>query len=656
MLVALAAACFAGATAATASASVWTIGGLQKAYPSSLPGRARTISLSLAGNEWRGAQIVIRGAATRRVTFSWAAGSDSLLTQNSTLQLVGYVHITRPTSYVGSKAGWYPDPLLPAGFDRSLTVPRQTTPFYVLFHVPYGTPEGEYSGVISVDEAGTVTPVAVHVHVWPFGWQKLSLSATTDLNIVSLRASLGSKVKWSNAIGNTLLAHTYGMFADHGIEPGWLPSAPRVNTTTGHADWQSYIDSVTPYVGSSGVFNDTRLPFLNFFPWHTADVFRHTSAALTYLKELAQVCKQQGWTKSAYVYNIDEPTTVAAGKQVERMAVLVHKASAAAGFRMRYLITDDPRSHAYLKLPANSYLFNDIDIWCPRYYYFFGRLADIQARQRAGATIWWYLYANAAAKRIPTWVIDKSLVDERVMGWLSYEFNVSGILYFSANRWVSATGGNGYRDPYRNPMSAYDPRTRTNNGDGTLIYPGYEPSLGLTDPLAAPRSSLRFEAIRDGLEDYQYLRLASMTGGSSGALTVKTRVGDRFARAVAAGIATFTINPKLHWNNQFPIYSSSTTVYDAAKQLLGNRISRYLHGLAPVVATGNVVNARTGKPIAGALVTDGILKTHTGTNGTFTLSDVQPVSTIRVSVAKYKTKYVTVRDGSGPTQIKLTPA
>ena len=41
-------------------------------------------------------------------------------------------------------------------------------------------------------------------------------------------------------------------------------------------------------------------------------------------------------------------------------------------------------------LPANKFLWNDVDIWCVRYYYFFGRVPVLRKLQAKGAQVWWY--------------------------------------------------------------------------------------------------------------------------------------------------------------------------------------------------------------------------------------------------------------------------
>ena len=53
------------------------------------------------------------------------------------------------------------------------------------------------------------------------------------------------------------------------------------------------------------------------------------------------------------------------------------------------------------------------------------------------------------------------------------------------------------------------------NGDTCLVYPGYYPRYGLDRPTAGPVASLRLEALRDGLEEREYLKLAKTFPGGT---------------------------------------------------------------------------------------------------------------------------------------------
>jgi len=58
----------------------------------------------------------------------------------------------------------------------------------------------------------------------------------------------------------------------------------------------------------------------------------------------------------------------------------------------------------------------------------------------------------------------------------------------------------------------------TGNGDGTLFYPGTTDRIGGQTPI--PVASLRMKMIREGMEDYEYLKLLSDAGGAADAMRI----------------------------------------------------------------------------------------------------------------------------------------
>jgi hypothetical protein len=180
---------------------------------------------------------------------------------------------------------------------------------------------------------------------------------------------------------------------------------------------------------------------------------------------------------------------------------------------------------------------------------------------RAGKEIWWYPYVNDAVARTPSFVIDKPHIDSRIWGWMMEEWNVDGILNWGFNRWGKASTGNGWRDPYRDPLSLAVGSTRS-NGDTCLLYPGYYPRYGLDDPTAAPVSSLRLEALRDGLEEREYLKQAKAQGADGRAL----------AHRLLGTITTFPYKIQQANVFNFPRYTHSNGVFDSARRQLAEFI------------------------------------------------------------------------------------
>ncbi len=95
----------------------------------------------------------------------------------------------------------------------------------------------------------------------------------------------------------------------------------------------------------------------------------------------------------------------------------------------------------------------------------------------------------------PNRVIDSSAVQDRAFPWQAFRLDVTGELSLdSTYQLTTAWNDNG--------QCAF-----SGSGDGTIFYPGKTSLIGGTDDI--PIESIRMKMIREGIEDYEYLKLAS---------------------------------------------------------------------------------------------------------------------------------------------------
>jgi hypothetical protein len=75
------------------------------------------------------------------------------------------------------------------------------------------------------------------------------------------------------------------------------------------------------------------------------------------------------------------------------------------------------------------------------------------------------------------------------------------------------------------------------NGEGSLLYPGSRARryTGQND-VAGPVSSIRFELLREGIEDYEYLWMLKSLGDGAFA--------DEAARRMVVDVSAFSRNPE----------------------------------------------------------------------------------------------------------------
>lgn len=137
----------------------------------------------------------------------------------------------------------------------------------------------------------------------------------------------------------------------------------------------------------------------------------------------------------------------------------------------------------------------------------------VRTYQDMGIKDWLYgpmLYES----RVNSWVgsstfIDLPLVNDRAISWSTWKYD--------AHSWISWGVGAGWRSAWYDPETWKSGRDSTSsyreqklNGNGQLIYsPGIVPNV----PVACP--SIRLKALRNGVQEYEYMRLLSEIDGHS---------------------------------------------------------------------------------------------------------------------------------------------
>jgi len=117
-------------------------------------------------------------------------------------------------------------------------------------------------------------------------------------------------------------------------------------------------------------------------------------------------------------------------------------------------------------------------------------LPMIRKTQERGEKFFWYVAAGPMLP-CPNVQMEEPLIASRVLFWLTWKFGVTGFEYYCYNIWSHNFPD---KDGKRWPAKPFYPRGwGDTNGDGMLFYPGPD----------GPFSSVRFENIRDGIEDWE---------------------------------------------------------------------------------------------------------------------------------------------------------
>jgi len=182
----------------------------------------------------------------------------------------------------------------------------------------------------------------------------------------------------------------------------------------------------------------------------------------------------KGWLPMFYTYLYDEPEPAHFGLVNQRLGTVKR---AAPGLANMMTARQFPPELPY------------VDIWCPEAYSFDPEAA--KAEHAKGKTVWWYV-AFSTRHPFPNVWIDYPALDCRVWPWMTWKHDLDGMLYWSATYWS-------LNDPWRTGETFHDA-----NGDGSLLYPGVDGN---------PVDSIRWECLRDGLEDYEVFCLLEAGAG-----------------------------------------------------------------------------------------------------------------------------------------------
>lgn len=425
---------------------------------------ADTVELAAAGGEYESFQLVVQGhrdtlRSIRCRTDGFEFDKDDGSSGHVSFNPVGYVRTTVVCDKYDSSIGWWPDPLLETGsFDLA---PGEIQPVWVTVHVPRGTAAGYYYATIKVstDEGGS-REVPVKLRVWGF-----DLPRTPSIKTLTWVSDLSSYYGYRNGSPEAVRARRkmYDLLLSHRLGPGG-----NIELT----------DEEIGYCMERG---------MNAFLLHVIPNLERRGEdeySETYQKELKEKlagCVERfgprGWLDGkAYVYNYDE-----VGRE--------HWPLAKQMYRLVKNVSQELRVIQCLNIPegvkALAGYADTWDVYVAQY-----EKTGVQERVAEGDEAWLAVCCYPTSR--PNFFLEYPAIDGRLIGWICWQTGVSGFEYWSPNNWGKNEGfpqlrGNWTANTFRNY-----------NGDGYLTYPG---------PGGNPLASIRLANLRDGLEDYEYLRL-----------------------------------------------------------------------------------------------------------------------------------------------------
>ena len=524
----------------------------EKVLPEAGVPNAPTIVVQAARGEWEGFQVVIsdKAKATKvDVTISDLIGPDfTIASEHLVRYREHYLNITKPSP--GSltdherEPGLYPDPLIPfidpynnvaiaAPFDLAA---NELATIFIDIEVPRNAEPGNYDGTVTVSaEDGSKVELELVLQVWDF-----EIPAERTIATAFHMSDRTVKRFHRDENEDEIVARYFLALHEHRIDPIYLESELEFSfDQKGQLlpiDWEKYDATLGPWLDGSRFPDGVGVNRFNvrwFRPGeglgeYSEDEYRAAAAAL------AEHLEDKGWWSKAYTYAVDEPYLNGGDKTYQQIHHDAQRLFAASELW---------RGHILVTSPHDERIDGDIGIWSPvttmydSWFWgtpFAGR--DFYPdRFDMGEELWFYV-CNADFPPYAGYDIDSAIGHEaRIVKWGSFYEGATGFLYWATNYWVDDDPWNQWAD------WDYFGEVFSRNGDGFLLYPGdHDEGTGSPDWLTmdGPVLSYRLKQIRDGLEDWEMLRLLVDLGGEDYARAQVAQVYSRFGDSMVENCAT----------------------------------------------------------------------------------------------------------------------
>jgi hypothetical protein len=471
-----------------------------------------SVELGAARNEFEAFQVIVTGPA-KGVSARVEALQGPGRIDDVKLYREELINLAHPSAIDGGTGLW-PDALVP-DVDDVVGEKRNAFPFdvnagesraiFVDVHVPKDAAPGVYSGAVVVSSSDGDAKIPVSLEVWDF-----ELPSTS-----SLRTAFGLSypvIQQGHGVSGDDISRVRARYAQLGLDHRISISGI---TDDGFNNDLSHFDRFY-----SDVMNGTaatRLPGARL----TAVKYVGDRNSVDVHKTWAQHFRANGWMDRLFDYVCDEPPLTCQWSDIPGRAKAAHDADPEFKTLVTTQIWDADAHGATDSIDIMVPLVNFTDYRPPSgngdqvYKY-----ADFASKP--GKEMWMYescvshdcggtvnYNAPTAYDQYytgwPTYVIDANATRNRAMQWLQFLEGSKGEVYYETalayahDAWSNQWDFNG-------------------NGDGTLFYPGTPSRIGGQTHI--PVASLRLKMIREGMEDFEYLKLLSDLGGKDDATKI----------------------------------------------------------------------------------------------------------------------------------------
>lgn len=515
---------------ARAELHVWTVPETRHVLRGEAPGTNRTVEIGAARNEWVGFQILVRSDEPVKISGLEARdprGFEFRLYRGHALRLETGTYRNKEF-----KPDWYPDPLIPfvppAGMEkfespRFTAVPfdlpaHETHGFWVDVLVPMNAAAGEGRGSVSLlIEGAKPVEIPFSLTVWDFALPPTP-TLQTEFGSPRLRDDYRQRKQPEPADWKVVEERCADLLSEHRFNatPPSELLRPVPQPDGSFLIPAGQVDQLRAFIDRHHV-NAVQTP-------HPKSVVKDPEAERgklrAWLAAFDRMAGELGRTHVVfYIYLKDEPNTQEDYRYVQAWGRAIREARSV----VKALVVEQTWTEAGKGGADRAWgdLYGAVDIWCPLFSLHKQDSAD--QRRALGETIWTYT-ALCQGPPTPWWHIDFPLLNYRVPAWMAWRQHMRGLLYWGGMSYWKQTDDPWLQAPVytgRGKIQQGD-KGILYNGEGSLVYPARAVGYDGVVP------TIRLKALRDAIEDYEYLMTLERLGKSADADRIVAPLAESF--------------------------------------------------------------------------------------------------------------------------------
>ncbi len=506
---------------------VWTAYGTEKIIADAdYSQRTKKINLEINAfrNEYESAQIVITANGSVEnysITLNdLKSGENTLEKESFEVYNQKYVFVEQiKDNNVFTGAGYYPDALLPyetaVKYGENKIEGGRNQSIWITLKANKEQPSGNYTGKFNLDIDGEKYEIPVSVTVFDYtlsdevhskssfliNAEELAVGELDSTNEMIEKYHdflLDFRISPNHLAGNEYYAYLQGdnleVFLDNAVKASKDPRCSNYNVPYIDSSASVVVDGQTSSIQTVdfAVFRNTLIEMAKRSVQEKVNLFKKAQTYIVFLDEydynnriveanynfekIDELCKEVAQELSTTLSCDDENFKAELIKDVARMR---HKCVGALNENM----TSKATMVATIDKYHTSAIRQEYIDWATNCY---GEDYEL-----------WTYTAMDPDPPYPTYHIEDALISSRLLGWMMYNYDIIGNLYWNTTLYTYSDGytTNGQIQDYYNTAL----RFWRANGDGYLMYPGRP--YGIYGPVA----SNRLHSIRDANEDYDLL-------------------------------------------------------------------------------------------------------------------------------------------------------